>query len=70
MKKRVVSHRDLEVYGKAMAAAMAIFELSKAFPKEETYALTDQIRCSSRSVCANLARVGASGVMKKPLSAN
>jgi len=34
---------------------MRIFELSKAFPKEETYSLTDQIRRSSRSVCANLA---------------
>ena len=34
---------------------MHIFELSKAFPKEETYSLTDQIRRSSRSVCANLA---------------
>ncbi len=34
---------------------MEIFELSKAFPKEETYSLTDQIRRSSRSVCANLA---------------
>jgi len=34
---------------------MQIFELSKAFPKEEVYSLTDQIRRSSRSVCANLA---------------
>jgi four helix bundle protein len=34
---------------------MTIFHLSKAFPKEETYSLTDQIRRSSRSVCANLA---------------
>ncbi len=34
---------------------MAILELSKRFPKEETYSLTDQIRRSSRSVCANLA---------------
>jgi four helix bundle protein len=48
-------HRDLEVYQKAFDAAMQIFELSKAFPKEETYSLTDQIRRSSRSVCANLA---------------
>lgn len=55
MKKRVVSHRDLEVYEKAMAAAMEVFELSKGFSKEETYALTDQMRRSSRSVCANLA---------------
>jgi len=34
---------------------MQIFEISKKFPKEETYSLTDQIRCSSRSVCSNLA---------------
>jgi len=39
----------------AMKAAMTIFELSKRFPKEETYSLTDQIRRSSRSVCSNLA---------------
>ena len=55
MAKKIVSHRDLEVYQKAMAAAMTIFELSKSFPKEETYSLTDQIRRSSRSVCTNLA---------------
>jgi four helix bundle protein len=45
----------LEVYRKAFAAAMKVFELSKKFPKEETYSLTDQSRRSSRSVCANLA---------------
>jgi four helix bundle protein len=45
----------LEVYQRAFEAAMRIFELSKAFPREETYALTDQIRRSSRSVCANVA---------------
>jgi four helix bundle protein len=53
--KKIVSHRDLEVSQKAMTAAMEIFELSKSFPKEEIYSLTDQIRRSSRSVCANLA---------------
>lgn len=55
MNKRIVSHRDLEVFQKAFAAAMRIFELSKSFPKEETYSLTDQIRRSSRSVASNLA---------------
>ena len=55
MNKRIRTHRELEVYQKAFAAAMQIFELSKSFPKEETYSLTDQIRRSSRSVCANLA---------------
>src|SRR5687768_9224456 len=54
-KKRIVTHRDLEVYPKAFAAAMRIFELSKSFPKEEAYSLTDQIRRASRSVCTNMA---------------
>ena len=48
-------HKDLEIYKKAFEAAMQIFELSKKFPVEERYSLTDQIRRSSRSVCANLA---------------
>ena len=52
---RVQKHTELEVYRKAFDAAMEIFTSSKAFPKEETYSLTDQIRRSSRSVCANLA---------------
>lgn len=51
----VVKHQDLEVYRKAFEAGMEIFEVSKRFPKEETYSLTDQIRRSSRSICANLA---------------
>lgn len=51
----VNNHEDLEVYQCAFEAAMTIFELSKNFPKEEKYSLTDQIRRSSRSVCANLA---------------
>ena len=48
-------HRELEIYKKAFDAAMEIFHLSKKFPSEERYSLTDQIRRSSRSVCANLA---------------
>jgi four helix bundle protein len=55
MSKKIVVHRDLEVYRKAFDAAMHIFEVSKTFPREEVYSLTDQIRRSSRSVCANLA---------------
>ncbi len=51
----VRQHQDLEVYQLAFDAAMRIFELSKRFPVEERYSLTDQIRRSSRSVCANLA---------------
>src|SRR5262245_25427055 len=53
--KRVRTHRDLEVYVKAFDAAMQVFEMSKGFPREEVDSLTDQIRRSSRSVCANLA---------------
>jgi four helix bundle protein len=53
--RKVKTHLDLDVYQRAMQAAMRVFEVSKAFPKAETYSLTDQIRRSSRSVCANLA---------------
>lgn len=55
MAERIVVHRQLEVYKKAFAAAGEIFKHTKRFPKEETYSLTDQVRRSSRSVCANLA---------------
>jgi four helix bundle protein len=55
MADKIRSHRELLVYQKAMEAAMHIFELSQRFPSEERYSLTDQIRRSSRSVCANLA---------------
>jgi four helix bundle protein len=48
------SYKDLRVYQAAIDAAMIIFELSKRFPFEERYSLTDQIRRSSRSVCANV----------------
>ena len=47
--------RDLDVYKMAMEAALKIFELSKGFPLDEKYSLTDQVRRSSRSVCANIA---------------
>jgi four helix bundle protein len=48
-------HSDLDVYKQAFEAAMSIFRTTKSFPKEERYSLTDQIRRSSRSVCANIA---------------
>lgn len=51
----VRKHTELDVYKRAFAAAMELFRLSKRFPREETYSLTDQVRRSSRSVCANLA---------------
>lgn len=47
--------KELIVYKKAFNLAMEIFEVSKSFPKEEKYSLTDQIRRSSISVCANIA---------------
>ena len=52
---RIKTHLELVVYQMAYAAAMEIFELSKSFPMEERFALTDQIRRASRSVCANTA---------------
>jgi four helix bundle protein len=52
---KILKHTDLDVYRKAFDAAMDVFWASKVFPREETYSLTDQIRRSSRSVCANLA---------------
>ena len=52
---KIKSHRELDVYNMAFDAAMKIFEMSKTFPMEEKYSLTDQIRRSSRSVCSNIA---------------
>ena len=54
-KSRILRHTDLDVYRRGFAAAMKVFEMTKGFPSEERYSLTDQIRRSSRSVCANLA---------------
>lgn len=50
-----LSFKDLTVYKKAFELAMDIFEVSKGFPKEEKYSLTDQIRRCSRSVCSSIA---------------
>jgi len=49
------TYKDLLAFKKAFVLAMKIFEISKRFPKEEIYSLTDQLRRSSRSVCANFA---------------
>jgi four helix bundle protein len=51
---QIKSAKDLTVYQKAYALAMEIFAVSKGFPAEEKFSLTDQIRRSSRSVCTNL----------------
>jgi len=55
MKDRILLHTDLDVYRRTFDTAMHIFDLSRQFPFEERFSLTDQIRRSSRSVCANLA---------------
>jgi len=51
---QINSAKDLDVYKKAYFLAMKLFELSKAFPADERFALTSQIRRSSRSTCLNL----------------
>jgi four helix bundle protein len=52
---KVADYKALRVYQLAFESAMEIFELSRVFPTEEKYSLTDQMRRSSRSVCANIA---------------
>ena len=47
------SYKDLEIYKKAFSLAMEIFAISKSFPADEKYSLTDQLRRSARSVCVN-----------------
>ena len=54
-RKAIRHFRDLDVYQNALAAGLLVYDLSKKFPSEEKYSLTDQIRRSSRSVCANIA---------------
>ena len=53
--KQIRKHKDLKVFQLSFEAGLEIFELTKKFPKEEKYSLTDQIRRSSRSVSANIA---------------
>jgi four helix bundle protein len=53
--KAIRHFRELDVYKNALAAGLRVFELTKGFPVDERFSLTDQIRRSSRSVCANLA---------------
>ena len=55
MGKPIKNHYDLDVYQIGSDLAMEVFAHSKSFPPEERYSLTDQIRRSSQSVCANLA---------------
>lgn len=62
---QINSFRDLIVYQKAYEVSMEIFEISKEYPKEEKYSLTDQIRRSSRSVCANISEAWAKRIYIK-----
>ncbi|MDO5523749.1 MAG: four helix bundle protein [Bacteroidia bacterium] len=52
---KIIRHNDLDVYRISFEAGMEVYRISKSFPKEETYSLTDQIRRSSRSVSGNIA---------------
>lgn len=47
-------YQELKAYKLAFNQAMTIFEITKSFPKDEKYSLTDQVRRSSRSICANI----------------
>ena len=51
---KIQNHNELDVFKMAFESSMKIFEISKKFPKEEKYSLTDQIRRSSRSVAAHI----------------
>ncbi len=53
--KKITTHKDLNVYQLSYNLTIEIFQLTKSFPREELYSLTDQIRRSSRSVPANIA---------------
>jgi len=50
----IANHKDLKVFQKAMDLAMKIFAMTGRFPKSEEYALSDQVKRSSRSICANI----------------
>jgi four helix bundle protein len=64
-KRYAKSHRELIVYQKSRALAREVFEMTRSFPKEETYSLTDQVRRSSRSVGAQIAEAWAKRAYEK-----
>jgi four helix bundle protein len=64
------SFKELRVWQNSIDIAMTIFELTKSFPVEERYSLTDQIRRSSRSVAANLQKLGEKEDIRRHLSVN
>jgi four helix bundle protein len=53
--EKIKTHRELRVFQLSFETGMEVFKLTRTFPKEETYSLTDQIRRSSRSVSGNIA---------------
>ena len=55
MGEKIGSYKDLHVFQNAMGVAMEVFDITKRFPIEEKYSMVDQMRRSSRSVCANIA---------------
>lgn len=55
MSEKIKTHKELKVFQLSFEAGMEIFSMTKSFPKEEMYSLTDQVRRSSRSVSGNLA---------------
>ena len=55
MGEKIGSYKDLHVFQNAMGVAMEVFDITKQFPIEEKYSMVDQMRRSSRSVCANIA---------------
>ncbi|MDP1580150.1 MAG: four helix bundle protein [Candidatus Didemnitutus sp.] len=59
MSERISSFRELRVYGEACALDLEIFEITKRFPREELYSLTDLVRRSSRSIGATIAEAWA-----------
>lgn len=63
--ERIRSFRELRVYQNAIKAAMEIFEITKSFPAEEKFSMVDQMRRSSRSVCANLAEAWRKRIYEK-----
>jgi four helix bundle protein len=58
MREIIERFQDLNVYKKAFELQQEIFKITKRFPKEEIYSLTDQIRRSSRSIGVNIAEAG------------
>ena len=54
MKEKIESYKDLNVFKESFDLALEIFKLTRSFPPEEKYSLTDQMRRSSRSVCLNI----------------